>query len=361
MTSTFALYSGYTYKRAAMSHLHDSIDFSLLAQPITSAEIKQYTPQKHKTLDATVWQAGIVIGFLAVMLVFCVVASFHPGQPVLDIFTSYNYWLFVIVIAFTTISILAIISRINAKRIALLNRFAVANNITLESGVSPAGHSGLIFQHGSSQVIKDVFTFPDGTEIGNYSYITGSGRSKRVHTWGYACMRLNRDMPHMVLDATQNNLFQRFSNLPDTFGNEQKLSLEGDFDSYFTLYAPAQYKRDALYLFTPDVMAKFIDHGKSYDIEVIDDVLYMYSATVVRLESGESLRTILEIIDVIADEIKDQNQNYRDEHHTTLDAVTTQSSIAPQGMRLKKKLNIVSVGFTIIMVVLYIFLITRPD
>ncbi|MBI3889406.1 hypothetical protein HY312_02430 [Candidatus Saccharibacteria bacterium] len=168
-------------------------------------------------------------------------------------------------------------------------------------------------------------------------------------------------MPHMVLDAKQNNLFQRFSNLPDTFGNEQKLSLEGDFDSYFTLYAPAQYKRDALYLFTPDVMAKLIDHGKSYDIEVIDNVLYLYSATALTLESGESLRTILEIIDVIGDEIKDQNQNYRDEHLTELDKVATQSSIAPQGMRLKKKLNIVSVGLTIIMVVLYIFLITRPD
>ena len=35
----------------------------------------------------------------------------------------------------------------------------------------------------------------------------------------------------------------------------QVLSLEGDFDRYFTLYCPKEYERDALYVFTPDLMA----------------------------------------------------------------------------------------------------------
>ncbi len=51
----------------------------------------------------------------------------------------------------------------------------------------------------------------------------------------------------------------------------QILSLEGDFDRYFELYCPAGYERDALYLFTPDVMAWLIDDVGGFDVELIDN------------------------------------------------------------------------------------------
>ncbi len=58
----------------------------------------------------------------------------------------------------------------------------------------------------------------------------------------------------------------------------QHLSLEGDFDRYFRLYCPAGYERDALYLFTPDVMARFIrQHAAVLEVEIVDDWLFLYS------------------------------------------------------------------------------------
>ena len=78
-----------------------------------------------------------------------------------------------------------------------------------------------------------------------------------------------------MLDATSNNgLFG--SNLPATFDRDQKLSLEGDFDQYFSLYCPEGYEQDALYLFTPDIMARFIDHAAALDVEIVDDWLFLY-------------------------------------------------------------------------------------
>ena len=78
-----------------------------------------------------------------------------------------------------------------------------------------------------------------------------------------------------MLDATSNNgLFG--SNLPATFDRDQRLSLEGDFDQHFSLYCPEGYEQDALYLFTPDIMARFIDHAAALDVEIVDDWLFLY-------------------------------------------------------------------------------------
>ncbi len=57
----------------------------------------------------------------------------------------------------------------------------------------------------------------------------------------------------------------------------QRLSLEGDFDRYFHLSCPAGYERDALYLFTPDVMARFVDNASALEVEIVDDWMFLYS------------------------------------------------------------------------------------
>ena len=88
-------------------------------------------------------------------------------------------------------------------------------------------------------------------------------------------IKLDVPLPHIVLDARSNNgLFG--SNLPATFDKDQRLSLEGDFDQHFSLYCPEGYERDALYLFTPDIMARFIDNAAALDVEIVDDWLFLY-------------------------------------------------------------------------------------
>ena len=82
-------------------------------------------------------------------------------------------------------------------------------------------------------------------------------------------------LPHIVLDSTGNNSVFG-SNLPVTFDADQLLGLEGDFDRHFSLYCPADYERDALYLFTPDIMARFIDNAAVLDVEIVDDWLFLY-------------------------------------------------------------------------------------
>jgi hypothetical protein len=142
----------------------------------------------------------------------------------------------------------------------------------------------------------------------------------------------------MVLDARDNNALGRFSNLPDVFNRNQTLKLEGNFNNYFTLYAPAEYARDALYVFTPDVMAALIDSGSKYDLEVMDNSLWIYSKG--RFDMNEpTLRQLLKIADTIGGELGDQSAGYVDERVGDRSA----NIVAAPGKRLKKSINLIKV------------------
>lgn len=158
-----------------------------------------------------------------------------------------------------------------------LNRFAQANGMSYEAKVSDPPLPGMIFSLGRSRQSTDLVrgTRPRFVEFGNYQYTVQSGKNSTTYRWGYVAVKLDVPLPNIVLDATGNNGFG--SNLPASFQKEQRLSLEGDFDQHFTLYCPEGYERDALYLFTPDIMARFIDNAAQLDVEIVDDWLFLYT------------------------------------------------------------------------------------
>ena len=158
-----------------------------------------------------------------------------------------------------------------------LHRFAQANGLTYEPRIDTPLLPGMIFSLGHSRMSTDVLrgTTPRFVEFGNYQYTVRSGKSSTTYRWGYVAVKLDVPLPNIVLDAVGNNGFG--SNLPASFQKEQRLSLEGDFDQHFTLYCPAGYEQDALYLFTPDIMARFIDNAAQLDVEIVDDWMFLYT------------------------------------------------------------------------------------
>ena len=158
-----------------------------------------------------------------------------------------------------------------------LSRFAQANGMTYEAKIADPPLPGMIFSLGRSRQSTDIVrgTRPRFVEFGNYQYTVQSGKNSTTYRWGYVAVKLDVPLPNIVLDATGNNGFG--SNLPASFQKEQRLSLEGDFDQHFTLYCPEGYERDALYLFTPDIMARFIDNAAQLDVEIVDDWLFLYT------------------------------------------------------------------------------------
>ncbi|WP_019181656.1 hypothetical protein [Microbacterium yannicii] len=187
---------------------------------------------------------------------------------------------FVIIGGIVAIAVWVVVAarRSGNARMFRLDRFARANGMSYLPRMAAPALPGMIFSLGSSRQASDLVRGerPRFVEFANYRYTTGSGKNRSTHTWGYVAVKLDVPLPHIVLDATGNNgLFG--SNLPATFDKDQRLSLEGDFDRYFSLSCPAGYETDALYLFTPDIMARFIDNAAALDVEIVDDWLFLYA------------------------------------------------------------------------------------
>ena len=225
--------------------------------------------------------------------------------------------------------------RLNKQRLARINQFATANGLVFRQNLGPGGLRGMIFDNGHSQKVTESLTFPDGIEIANYTFVTGSGKNRHTHNFGFVRVALKRALPNMVLDARHNN-FLGLTNLPDVFHGSQRLRLEGDFNKYFDLYAPKQYERDALYVFTPDVMQVLIESGRKYDMEIVDNELFIYQPTFIDLSSEERLREALSATAAISTELRDQTKRYSDERAQVVGGIPV---VAESGRRLKKGVN----------------------
>ena len=321
------------------------LDFTPLGLEVTKADVAAYKAKqpRSKLSDKKIFIGASLLGgvLVGVMLTGAVIAAINQNTGL--IFLLLPIW----VIMSLGIGFLTVFGyNYRYKRFVRIDRFAIANGLTFTFDQPSPSYPGMIFDEGRSRELRELLSFPGNTEIGNYVYVTGSGKSRSTHNYGYVRIKLDRKLPHMVLDARHNN-FLAFSNLPDTFDKSQTLSLEGNFDTYYTLYAPQQYERDALYVFTHDVMAVLIDSGAKYDMEVIDDTLFIYHTVHFDLTSQAQLEGILAITQRIGNELKDQTERYRDER--VLDR--TQNIVAPSGVRLKKGINLI-----VLCVVLFFFI-----
>ncbi len=224
-----------------------------------------------------------------------------------------------------------------------LARMAVANGMVAQFNVPDPGYNGLYFQHGSDRYLQVLLEdTSDGSLIGTYQYTTGSGRSRQIHTLCFARKTLTRKLPHIVLDNVKNN-FWKFTNLPTIFSSDQKLSLEGDFNESFTLYAPKEYESDALYVFTPDVMLAFIESGYDIDAEIIDDQLYVYFDGPYSLENERFISSVYNIIKKLGHEVEQQSNYYADERVASRD----ENVVAPSGKRLKTGYSVILIAIAV--------------
>lgn len=204
-----------------------------------------------------------------------------------------------------------------------------------------ARYTGLLFSAGSSnQTILHRFVTRSSVpvEIGNFQYGNRLGRDVMIPRYaGYICLDLQHFLPHMVLDARRNNIRLLSKTLPDTLmlgiDRNQTLRLEGDFNDYFTLYAPRDYERDALYIFAPDLMALLIDETQQFDAEIIDSKLYFYGKS---FDFGDSRvwQRIQAIVNVMEPKLLRQTYRYSDSHAVL--SATPAGQVAEQGRRLKK-------------------------
>lgn len=212
------------------------------------------------------------------------------------------------------------------------------------SHVGRVHYPGLIFQIGVDPKVPQhlVRTGDDYLDIGNYEYTIRAGNKSFSYRYGFVAIKLDRMMPHMVLDSAKNN-FLGATTLPVGFHRGQILSLEGGFDQHFTLFCPKQYERDALYVFTPDLMALLIDEAGVVDVEVIDDWVFLYRFGGFDLDEPATMEKLFRIIDTVGAKLLSRSRRYADSRMDATDAGAeavggrmAANLVATPGVRLKR-------------------------
>jgi hypothetical protein len=335
-----------------------TIDFTPLTTPVPDEQVRAYKTQAKAAGEPwATWRAGQVLGIVLivpVVLVF-VVIGISMVTAVAGSAIEAGELAFAVIPLIVVLGMLALVAFGVTKALggfgkrwelwARVDAFARANGMTFSPQDPDPAYPGAIFGIGDSRQAVDHLRSASGRffDFGNYRYTTGSGKNRSTRTWGFLAFNLDRRLPNMVLDSTANNGWFG-TNLPASFDKHQILHLEGDFDRYFTLYCPKQYERDALYVFTPDLMALLIDEAAPFDVEIVDDWMFVYSNTAFRTGDAGLYARLFRIIDTVGAKALAQTDRYVDERVGDFAA----DVVAPQGARLKRS---VSVGAVIIGVV----------
>ena len=244
--------------------------------------------------------------------------------------------------------------------------FAAANGMQFEAAGQHPQFGGAVFEYLQQNSTSDVFRSTSGRifEVGTITGRVGGAQTEQqggwtvttsfdtsaVKTYGYIAIQLERAVPQLVLDSKRNG-----SSIPMMIGGGQKLALEGDFQKHFTLYCPAGYERDALYIFTPDLMALLIDETGDFDVEVVDDMLFVYATEPFDTRSAAVWQRIGRIRDVVGAKAISQTDYYTDDRR----AANTTAPIADGGRRLqlgfggKNSLALIAIGVVVLVLVIF--------
>jgi len=338
-----------------------SVDYTALLMPVSRADIAAFKAELKASSRSRWYTAmlptvfGVVVLVLIGIILLFVVGGFanqaisHVAQdPSPGTIGGLVLGLLGAAIPFLAIALVvrSLLGGKSWERWLRLTRFASANSLEFTPQFGNPALPGAIFSqgHGRQSINRLTSTAGRYLEIGNYRYKTGNGKEERTHDWGYLALRLDRALPHMVLDSRANNGLFGSSNLPAAFAKDQVLSLEGDFDSYFTLYCPRAYERDALYVFTPDLMALLIDNAAPFDVEIVDDWMFVYSARPFVSVDPALYQRLFHIVDTVGEKTVNQSDRYVDDKiGERIDPRTGQlapSIIAPQGKRLRRGTSI---------------------
>tara|TARA_Y100000310_G_scaffold343382_1_gene450752 strand:- start:1737 stop:2567 length:831 start_codon:yes stop_codon:yes gene_type:complete len=158
-----------------------------------------------------------------------------------------------------------------------MQQFAGANGFTYKKTIPWQDETGAIFRRGNS---KKIYNVVEGNferhalRLFNYRYTIRQGKHSTTYHFTIFSTKLSKHLPNMYLDAHG----KRDRKAPYWAKKNLKyLSLEAnEFNDNYSLYITEGQHVPALQIFTPDIMAELIDLTEYFDIEFINDTLYIY-------------------------------------------------------------------------------------
>ncbi|WAA66584.1 hypothetical protein [Microbacterium oxydans] len=147
-------------------------------------------------------------------------------------------------------------------------------------------------------------------ELGvHHSVSRGEQRATIQRPFAFIELPLPSAVPHIVLANRKHSIIP-------TLGlgrGAARLELEGDFAKTFRLLVPEGYQQDALYIFTPDLMARVLDLGSGAEIELVSDRLYVYLPSGTRFDRADTMAAALTLAEEFHRRFAARTELYRDD------------------------------------------------
>lgn len=351
------------------------LDFRALSATPTAAELRdfrhtqvrppQYPSRWARTSDAI----GRVLAFGVVLLLASLLVVMLGTIGVVTLITGEGErpWAMLagaVVVGGLTIVPPALLLRKAIRRLRPLphwyrmHHFAAANGLDYRAEVPKPGLPGSAFRvNGEDRVITDLFSTRDGrpVQFGNYRAEIGSWAAPRRVRIGFIRMMLDHPMPHFVLFGG-GGLGKVADPLSGLFGRRQAVSLEGDFDRHFRVFAPEGYGADVRFVLTPDFMAALVDGAQGFDIEMIDRDLYLYAPAPFDFEQFPTHARIRHTLEVIGSRTLRRTRGFTDDRV----AEPRSGSVAPQGRRMRWAIPITGLLLGLVWVTWQVLTLTTP-
>lgn len=330
-----------------------------LDAPVTLREVTEFD-RRHRTPSGQRWWViSLIVGVYIVGTVV-VIAVLLPAAGLPDEVGRRVFSGFAVVTALYTGAMGLIIWR-NAARRVRIDRRATAHGLTY-SATEPLGRfagtaltrPGALFA--TDVVFGDVDPAPGiapgfaadpapGTAPGFAAGTFAPGTGFTVRRAGFIQLALESPTPHIALVNHRSAVLRHTGS---RILAAQRLRLEGDFDRTFTLYCPTGYERDALYIFTPDLMALLLDVASDCEIELVDGWLVAYVGRPWRLWRGRDFAAMIALVDAVSAKARRRTRRYQDDR-------ALRGVVAPEGRRLRARPTAGSVLSIIVPVALGVY------
>lgn len=177
--------------------------------------------------------------------------------------------------------------------------FAETNNFILRQDPDYVS-TGVVFQAGNSDhetgEILEGKLYSLSFKIYIHSFSTSSGKSRTTHFYGVVEIDFPKTMPHIFIDSKKNNWL--LGETLDIFKRHDMVELEGNFNSYFRVFAASGYDVESLTLLNPAFMQTLISKAKDFEIELIGKKGFIYLEDVVTLSKASAIK-IFEAAEVL--------------------------------------------------------------
>jgi hypothetical protein len=227
---------------------------------------------------------------------------------------------------------------VSASRGVRLQRWASSRGLAYRermTGADRGSWRGMPFAGGGRFIVRRLLQRGDEMESGRFQSIPdreGNGNGAFRKPFSFVRFELPVAVPHIVVTNRRSSVLS-WAGIAVSRGTALGGSLE--FDATFTLHCPPEYERDALYIFTPDVLAAMLDYAPGAELELVDDEAYLYFSKEPPLWNEDVADAMLALVTKLRSKLDRQTHRYEDGRV----AETSKASVALGGLRLGRGIS----------------------